>query len=412
MRILFLTHYFTPEGNAPAARTHEHCKRWIKEGHEIQVLTCVPNLPDGIVYEGYRNNLWQRETIDGIEIIRVWTFLAANKGTIRRILNYVSYMFAATIAGVLVKRPDLVIATSPQFFCGLSGAIISKIRRIPFILEIRDIWPDGITAAGGLTNAKWAIRLVEFLASCLYRSALKIITVGDGYKQKLEEKGISKDKIEIIPNGADSSKYFPCKPNKDLIEHFSLNGKFVCSYIGTIGMSHGLSIVLRAAKILREEGNDRILFMLVGDGAERLDLEKFASDTKLNNIIFTGRQPKELVPQLLSVADVCLVHLRKMELFKTVYPSKIFEAAAMAKPIILGVEGFASKLIREAGAGICIEPENEVELLEALGKLKKNSNLRRAYGASGRKYVNKHFNRDKLAAEYLRLIVDLHTGAD
>jgi glycosyltransferase involved in cell wall biosynthesis len=407
MRILFFSHYFPPEVNAPASRTYENCKRWVRDGHEVTVVTCAPNCPDGVVYKGYTNRLCHRETVDGIQVVRVWTYIAPNEGTVRRIVSYVSYMVSAVLMSLSLRRPDVLIATSPQFFCGWAGVIASRLKRVPFILEIRDIWPEGITAAGGMTTAKRAVQLVERLALSMYRSATHIVTVGGGYKDKLIEKGVSPDRMSIITNGVDQELFSPRSASPDLRRRYGLDSRFVCAYIGTIGMACGLEVVLRAARRLKQRQDSRIVFLLVGDGATRRKLEEEARREGLDNVTFTGRQDKRLMPDFLATSDACLVHLRKTPLYETVLPSKIFEAAAMARPIILGLRGFAADLVRRAGAGLCIEPENEDELLEAVEKLAGSPALREELGRSGRDYVLRHFDREKLATAYLDVIRDV-----
>ncbi len=411
MRILFFSHYFPPEGNAPASRTYENCKRWVRWGHEVIVITCAPNVPNGVVYEGYKNRLYQRENVDGIDVVRVWTYIAANKGTVKRILNYLSYMFSAIAVGLFVKKPDVVIATSPQFFCGWAGTIFSKLRRLPFILEIRDIWPESIVTVGALKN-KSLLRLLEWLEIRMYQSAKYIITLGGGYRQRLLQKGISDDKISIVMNGIDKELFAAARePDKELKNRLGLADKFVCSYVGTIGMACGLDIVIRTAQILKNKVCNDIAFMIVGDGAVCQELESKAKQLNLGNVVFTGRQDKNLMPAFLSITDVCLVHLKKTDLFTTVMPSKIFDAAGMAKPIIIGVAGFATKFVKDANAGIEIEPENEKQLVEAVEKLANNPALCRQYGQSGYKYVTRHFNRNDLAKDYLDIITRLYCSA-
>ncbi|MBN1664249.1 MAG: glycosyltransferase family 4 protein [Deltaproteobacteria bacterium] len=403
MRILFFSHYFPPEGNAPASRTHENASRWVKAGHQVTVITCVPNCPDGVVYEGYKNKLYQREFIDGIDVRRVWTYIAANEGTVKRILNYVSYMASAILFSFFVRRPNVIIATSPQFFCGWAGAISSFLRRIPFILEIRDIWPESIVAVGALRKSLLT-RFLEWMELKMYASADHIVTVGDGYRRKLLQKGVAEDKLSVVMNGINRDLFEPREPDAALKSKWKCDGKYICSYSGTIGMACGLTIMLDAAEKLKERGIDDILFMLIGDGAMRKELTAQALQRGLDNVIFTGRQPKEMMPAFLSITDVSLVHLRKSDLFTTVMPSKIFEASGMAKPIINGVEGFAAEFIQNAGAGINIEPEKSDQLIDALLKMKNNPVVSQSCGMSGRAYVTTFFDRDKLAQDYLNVI--------
>jgi len=403
MRILFLSHYFAPEGNAPASRTYENCKRWVREGHRVTVVTCAPNMPSGVVYPGYRNRWRQTETIDGIEVVRVWTYIAANRGTTRRILNYLSYLFSATLCALFLPRPDVVIATSPQFFCGWTGVLVSRLRRLPFVLEIRDIWPESISAVGAM-GGRWLLRLLERLERWMYAAADHIVTVGDGYRQRLLARDVASKKMTVIMNGVDREVFSPRPSDVALRIELGFGDRFVCSYSGTIGMACALDVVLRAAEILLERGRDDIVFALVGDGAVREDLEGEARRRSLTNVVFTGRLPKERMPAVLASSDVCFVHLSGTELFRTVMPSKLIEAGGMARPVINGVDGFAAAWVETAGAGINVEPENEEELVDAVERLAGDENLRRTYGESNYRYVLEHHDRDYLAVRYLELL--------
>jgi glycosyltransferase involved in cell wall biosynthesis len=406
MHILFFSHYFPPEGNAPASRTYENCKRWIRLGHRVTVITCAPNVPDGVVYKGYRNKLYKKEVIDGIDVIRVWTFITANKGTIRRIINYISYMFSSVFFSLFVRKPEVIIATSPQFFCGWAGLIASRMRHKPFVLEIRDIWPDSIVAVGAMRN-KTLLRILEWLELKMYNAAEHIVTVGNGYKEKLIEKGIREEYISVITNGFDSEIFFPRQSNEKISRIYKPNHEFICAYVGTIGMACGLEVVLLAAERLKKYKRNNIKFLLVGSGAVKERLQKQAIESGLDNVVFVDRQDKNNIPDFLSITDACLVHLKKTELFKTVLPSKIFEAAAMAQPIILGVEGYAAQFLKEANAGICIEPENAEQLAQAVMYLADNPKICKSLGKSGYEYVTKYYNREQLANKYIDMITYL-----
>ncbi len=404
MRILFFTHYFPPEGNAPANRVHELCKRWVRNGDEVQVITCVPNVPSGTIYNGYRNRIVQTETIDGIRTTRVWTYIAANKGTLRRILNFISYMFSASLAGLFARRPDVVIATSPQFFCGWAGIFTSRVRRVPFILEVRDLWPDSIVAVGALNN-RFLLRMLRWLEVKMYAAAQEIVTVGKGYEEELIRKEVQAAKISVIPNGVDREVFYPRQVKKKIREDCGLDREFVCSYVGTIGMASGLDVVLRTAELLKKRQRHDIKFLLVGAGAVADELRREAHRQDLDNIVFLGRQDRRLIPGILSISDACLVHLKKARIFQTVLPSKMFEASAMAKPIILGVEGHAADLVRRANAGICIEPENAEQLFSAVVELAEDPSLCRTLGQAGREYVARHHDRDMAASDYRNVII-------
>ena len=406
MQILFFSHYFPPEGNAPASRTFAHCKRWVAAGHDVTVVTCAPNHPTGVLYSGYRNRLRQVESMGGIRVVRVWTYLAANQGTWRRIINYLSYMKVAVLFGLLERRPDIVIATSPQFFCGWAGVLVSKLRRRPFLLEIRDLWPESISAVGAI-RSQGTLRVLGKLEQWMYRAARRIVTVGDGYKQSLVERGVDPDHVSVVMNGVDSELFFPRGKDLELAEKLGICDRFVVTYCGAIGLAHGLEVVLRASELLLERGRPEIVFLLVGDGARLEALRIDSARRGLDNVIFTGGLGKTLVPDVLSLSDVCLVHLRKSKSFMTVMPSKIFDAAGMALPIILGVGGFARSFVEEAGCGLCVEPEDEDELVEAVLRLADDSELRERLGRAGHDHVVSEFDRDRLAARYLEVIEDV-----
>ena len=403
MKILFLTHYYLPEGNAPASRVSALAKRWVEQGHDVTVVTSAPNVPDGIVYDGYKNKWTSEEVMDGVKVIRIWTYIAPNKGTIKRILNYVSYMFSAFIHCLFMKKPDVMIATSPQFFCGWAGVLLHWFRRFAFVLEIRDIWPESMSAVNaGLPGP--LLKVIGIMEKIMYRSARHIVTVGDGYVGKLIERGVPENKISVVMNGVDQSLFYPRPVNGELLEKYGLTGKFICSYVGTIGMACGLKTVLDAAEILKKQNNDHIRFVLVGDGAVRTDLESEAKQRNLDNIIFTGRRPKNEIPDWIASSNINLVHLKKSDLFTTVMPSKIFESAGCGRPVLMGVDGFAKKLVMDAGMGIDIEPENPQEMVDALLSVAADPELEKRLGENGLNNIVPRYNRDSQAEKYLDIL--------
>ncbi len=393
-KILFMTHHFPPDGNAPASRVREMCRRWVEEGYEVTVVTSTPD---------------RARTVDGIKVIRVWSPMRSKTGLVGRAVSYLSYVLTGTFAALSTRRPDILIATSPHIFCGLAGILVKFIRRVPFVLEIRDVWPASISAVGAV-KSRTALRSLEWLEQTMYRLATHIVTVGDGYKQQLVSHCAPTEKVSVITNGVDPSIYEPREPDRDLRASHGVEDKFVCAVVGTIGLASGLSVVLRAARSLKERRRHDIVFMLVGDGAVRHELQREAEAQGLDNVVFTGRQPKHLMPAYLSSVDACLVHLRRNGVFQHVLPSKIFEAAAMRRPIILGVDGFAATLVEDAGAGILIEPENSEQLVEAVLRLADDSALAGRFGESGRSYMLRHYNRDQLAQDYLDVLHSVCEG--
>jgi glycosyltransferase involved in cell wall biosynthesis len=275
------------------------------------------------------------------------------------------------------------------------------------VLEVRDLWPDSIAAVGAM-RASWLLRFLAWLERRMYAAATRIVTVGRGYQQELEARGVPAEQISVIPNGVDRDRFDPAADGAPLRARYAPQGEFLCSYVGTIGMGSGLAVVLRAAERLREQGRRDVVFLLVGDGAVREDLEREARERGLAQVVFTGRLPKSEMPGVLAASDACLVHLARQPLFRTVMPSKIFEAAAMARPIVLGVEGFAAEVVEGAGAGICIEPENAEQLVAAVLRLAADRELGRRLGRAGQERIAAAYDYSELARAYaglLRLVV-------
>jgi glycosyltransferase involved in cell wall biosynthesis len=397
MRILFLSHYFPPEVNAPASRTYEHCREWVRSGHQVTVVTCAPNHPRGVLYAGYRNRLWQRETRDGIDIVRVCTYITANEGVARRSLGYLSFMIACVCAAPFLPRADVLITTSPQFFNGLAGYPVKLLKRVPWVLEIRDLWPESVLAVGAISN-RLLIRLLLGLERFAYRKCDHIVPVTEAFRRYLLGKGIAAEKISVVRNGVDLAFYDGGADPQALRASLRLEGKFVVSYVGTHGMAHGLETVLQAAAQLRSQ--PQIAFLLVGDGAERKRLLAQRDQLGLTNVTMLEQQPKERMPQLWAVCDASLVLLRRLPVFESVIPSKIFESMAMRKPIILGVSGEAREIVNEAQAGLAIEPEDPAALSAAVLRLAQDPALTRELGGNGRRYVTAHFDRRLLARRF------------
>ena len=404
MNILFLTDNFPPETNAPATRTHEHARKWVAAGHQVTVLTNVPNFPAGRVFPGYRNKLWQREMMDGIRVVRVWTYVTANEGFLRRSLDYFSFGVTGVVGGLFLPTPDVIVATSPQIFTALGGCILAWIRRRPFVFELRDLWPDSIVAVGAMREGP-LLRMLRWLEYWLYRRAAKIVSVTHAFKRILVANGISQGKIAVIRNGVDLEAFVPGPKPVDLARRLGLEGKFVAAYVGTIGMAHGLDALLSAAERLRDRRD--LAFVLVGTGAERARLEQEAKRRGLDHVMFAGPVDKAEVKQYWRLCDVALVLLKDVPVFHHVIPSKIFEAMGTARPIILGVRGESQELLTEAGAGIAIPPENSQALAEAIIRIMDSPALCQDMGAAGRRFVETKFDRHGLALEMLNVLEEV-----
>ena len=404
MKILFITDNFPPERNAPAKRTFEHTKKWVKSGHSVTVITGVPNFPIGKVFKGYKNKFFQKEKIENIDIKRVWTYIAPNKGFALRIVDYISFMISSFICGFFTKKHDVVIATSPQFFSAISGYFISLFKRSDFILEIRDLWPESIVTVGAMKESSLIIKILSKIALFLYKRAKIIVCVTDSFKQDLVSKGISSDKIIVIKNGFDFDNILtPSKTISQLENEYNLNSNdFIVSFIGTIGMAHGLSVILEASKNI----DKKVKFLIVGDGAEKDILEQKAQSNSIENVIFISSISWQEIINLNQIISVNLVHLIDSPEFRKVIPSKIFESMALKKPIIMGVLGEAYKIVHDAKCGIEMIPEDPNSLNEAITKLLVNPELVKDLSNNGYKYVIKNYNRSSLAnqmIEYIRI---------
>jgi len=409
MRILFFSHYFPPEVNAPAVRTFEHCREWVQCGHEVHVVTCVPSHPQGRVYDGYQSRLrLQRECVEGINVHRVWTYVAANRRFLRRSLGYLSYMISAVPAGRRLPRPDVIVATSPQFFCACAGFLASKLLRRPWLFELRDIWPESIVAVGAMRN-RLLIRLLEAIELRLYDDAERIVAVTEAFKANLLRRGVPEGKVEVVPNGIVPDSWAPGDPSV-LRSELGLDARFVVSYVGTHGMAHNLDTLLDAAELLRDESDVHVV--TVGEGAEFDRLRRTREERGLSNVTMVGQVPHDRAKSYLLASDVLIVLLRKAALFRTVLPSKVFEAMAAGKPIILGVEGEAKRVVESAGAGLCIEPENARELADAVVRLKSDDALRQRLGRSGRAAVRELYDRRVLARRMLDVVEACRASRD
>lgn len=372
MKILFFTENFPPETNAAATRVFERALYWVKDGNSVTIITSVPNFPFGKVFDGYKNK-HQTEIISGIQVIRVKTYIAPNQGVIRRTLDFLSFMLSGYLAALKTGRPDIVISTSPQFFCAVAAWWFSKRHALPYIFELGDLWPASITAVGAM-RPNIMLKLIELLELKIYRDSDAIVALTQSFKENLIKRGITEKKIAVIKNGVDLWRYFPTKRNKDLATQFNIHSKFVIGYIGTIGMAHDLIKMLDVAENIRQYKN--ISFLFAGAGSEYKNLFEEARMRQLDNTCFLPNQPKTRMREVWSLCDVALVHLKNTAALSAVIPSKIFEAMGMGLPIIfVGPEGEASQIVRSTCAGICIAPEDTASLAKKILLLAKKTSF-------------------------------------
>ena len=318
------------------------------------MITGAPNFPTGRVHDGYRNGPYLVEEVDGIRVVRVWTYVAPNKGRFRRSFDYLSFMLSSFPAALIQERPDVVIGTSPQLLTTVSAWAAARIRRVPFVFELRDLWPESISAVEAVSNER-VLRAIARLANFLYQRADMIVSVTESFVEILKARGIPASRLAVIRNGVNLSEFTPGPRDNGFRAEAGIDADdFVATYVGTLGMAHGLASVIETAELTRDEP---IHYLFVGEGAERAGLESEVERRGLRNVTFLGGQPRERIPIILNASDVVLVHLKDDPLFDTVIPSKIFEAMAVAKPLVHAVKGESARIVTNAGAGVISSPD-------------------------------------------------------
>jgi glycosyltransferase involved in cell wall biosynthesis len=394
--VLFLSNNFPPEVNALANRTSEHARAWVEQGGRVEIIAGPPHFPEGRVYEGYKNELL-RETSDGVSILRVPIYIAANEGFVRRTLSYVSYMAsAAWYSTRSAERPGVVVASTPQFFAGLAGWLVSRRLRVPFVLEVRDLWPESIVDVGAIHRGV-IVRMFEWLETRLYRSADHVVVVSPAFRAHIEERGVAPARISVVPNGVDLDGFGrPVEPAAldALRAELGLGAEFIASYIGTVGLAHGVEVILEAAYRCPDPD---IVFLVVGAGARWEAVRDEATDRGLTNVRVVEKQPRERIGAFYALSDVSLVHLCDRPAFRKVIPSKMFESMATRRPIVLGVRGQAEEILQDAGAGLAVPPEDPDALLAAVRTLKADDALRERLGRAGEDFVGQHYDRREIA---------------
>lgn len=408
MRVLYVSQYFPPEMGAPAARVYELSREWAALGHSVTVLTGFPNHPTGVIPPEYRGEPFRRERVDGIDVVRTPIYAAPNAGVVRRAANYGSYALSASTVGAVLAggRPDVLIATSPQMLTAVAGWWLSALKRVPFVFEVRDLWPRSIVEVGALPANHPAIWALERLELFLYARADRVVVVTDSFVDELAARGVPRGKLRVVKNGVDLELFRPLPRDNEVRRELGLGPQdFMALYVGTHGMAHGLGTMLEAAERLR--GHPEIRFVLVGEGADKAALKARAAQLRLENVTFVDKQPRGRIPLYLAASDASLVLLKEKPLFKTVLPSKIFEIFGSARPLVIGVDGEARRLVEEAGAGVYVRPEDAAGLADALLNLRARPGDSEEMGRRGRAFAQAHYSRRALAEKYLEVLGEL-----
>jgi glycosyltransferase involved in cell wall biosynthesis len=407
MRILYLSQYFPPEAGATQTRAYEMAHNWVLLGHSVTMLTEFPNHPSGVIPPQYKGKFIERTVMDGIEIIRVSVKASPVKNFRNRMLFYLSYMFNAILAGIFLahERYHLLYASSPPLFVGGAAFVLSYIKHLPLIFEVRDLWPESAVAIGELSNPR-VISLATKLEEMCYHGAKLVVVVTQGIYNRLLQRGISPEKLIVVRNGANIDMFTYIKSERERIRReMGLEDKFIAIYAGIHGLAQGLETIIDTARVL--QGNPRIHFLLVGDGPKKQEILALAKDNNLLNLTFVPEKPRELMPAYLSASDIALVPLRKAEIFKGAFPSKIFDAWACERPVLVSIDGEARQVVEAVNGGVYIAPEDTQAMAETLINLLDSPKELDAMGKNGREYTLQNHSRKVLAEKLISYLEKL-----
>lgn len=392
MRILFITQTFPPEMGAAANRVYPFVRQLAAAGHEVSVATGMPNYPAGVVFPAYRRRWFVAEVLGGARVLRTAYFtVPRNESKWKQLLSYISFVLAAFRGGLAAGRVDVVIVTSPPLFPVIAAMALARLRRAKLVLDLRDLWPDEIVACGGAREGSLAIRMIRALERAAYRAADWICCTTSSLVDTVASRGVPRDRIMLLPNGADLEVFRPLAPDNPVVRRYPFGDRFVVMYSGLLGIKHGLEVLLEAAALLREE--PEILFCLVGTGPRRHLLEQMARDMGLNNLLFAGEHPVEEVPFLLARADVCVSSLLPEPYLDKILSVKLFEYLACRKPVLAVQSGESARVLEESGGGIVVRPGDAHAAVEAIRSLRADPAIRRLMGARGCAYVERNYSR-------------------
>lgn len=403
MNFLVLTLYFPPEIGAAPTRIDAMTRELARRGHNVEVVTGMPNYPQGKIFAGYRGSFYRREIRDGVVIHRVWLYPTVGRG-LGRLLNYLSFSLFSLYGLLCARKPDYLFVESPPLTLSGPGNVYAYLRRVPVIFNVADLWPDTLVEMG-LLHAGTTLELLYRLERWAYRKATFVNAVTEGLRESLlKTKAVPQGKLLFLPNGVDTERHQPREADETLKQSLGLTGKKVILYSGTLGRAHGLENVLEAAKLLQNEKD--IHFLFLGDGSERQALQEMARRLLLNNVTFHDAVPIEMLAPFQSIADCGLVSIRNLPIFEGARPSKMFPLLAAGKPLIFCGQGEGANLVKEARAGIVVPPGNPRALATAIPHLLRNRQLLDELAANGRRFVEENYEWRKLVGKWLQDLED------
>jgi colanic acid biosynthesis glycosyl transferase WcaI len=407
MNFLVLTLYFPPEIGAAPTRLDAMTRELAKLGHTVEIVTGMPNYPQGKIFPGYRGAFYRKETRDRVVIHRVWLYPTVGRG-LGRLLNYISFSLFSLYGLWRAKKPDFLFVESPPLTLSVPGRIYSFFRKVPLILNIADLWPDTLVEMG-LLHKGLALDMLYRLERWAYDNAAFVNAVTEGLQASLlKEKRIPSAKLLFLPNGVDIERHQPQEPDEAFKKAFGLAGKKVILYSGTLGRAHALENVLEAANLLKNQPD--IHFFFLGDGSERSSLEEMKRRLQLDNVTFHDFVPIERLAPFQSIADCGLVSIRNIPIFDGARPSKMFPLLAAGKPLLFCGHGEGANLVRQAKAGIVVPPGDPQALAKAIPELLRNRPLLKELGANGRRFVEQHYEWRRLVSNWVQSLQNAGAG--
>lgn len=396
---------YAPEEVSAAVLITELASDLAKQGHQVTVITGAPNYPSGTVFPGYRNPVYQTEWLDGVRVIRTWSYITPQKSFWRRILHYGTYSASAFYGSLLAGRPDILVSFSPPLPLGLSAWLLSRLWRVPWVLQIEDLFPEAAVETGILRNRP-AIAFFRAMALFLYNHASHISVIAESFRQNLLRKGVPAERITLIPVWADPDLVRPLNRENRFRREHDLVGKFVIMYAGNLGFTSCMEDVLEAAELLKEDA--KIRFVIIGEGVKRAELEGWARNKKLENILFLPYQPRGIFPEMMAAADLSLVTLNSSSSLSSL-PSKTFNIMASARPIlaIAPAESEIAQIVEEAECGLAIPPEHAELLAQAIRKLRYQDQRMAEIGQNGRKLLETRYARASCVRMYECMLLKL-----
>jgi glycosyltransferase involved in cell wall biosynthesis len=392
MKILLINQVFVSPNEPGHTRHFEMAKYLQKFGDELVIVASDLNYQTGERTINHKGLVAEQE-IDGVRILRTYMYPAIHRSYFWRILSFFSFMFSSIFAAMKVKDVDMIMGTSPPIFQAFSAWVVSFLRRKPFLLEVRDLWPEFIVSMGVFNNPI-LIKLARMLEMFLYRRATHILVNSPAYIDYIESKGIAAAKITFIPYGADISMFHPDVKPSQIREELNLQNKFVVLYTGAMGQANDIYTILRAADRLRDQEN--ISIVLFGDGKERQNLQAETQRLGLTNLVFAGVRPKHQIPSIVASADVCLAILQDIPMFRTTYPNKVFDYMAAGKATILVIDGVIRSIIEDSQGGVYVPPGDDQRLAQTILDLTKNPDVLKTMGENARAYLLKNLDREKM----------------